>query len=97
MSISTEHGYLRLFVVAIIYGGNAFVRFHGDGRNVSCGSWDFARIPLGARSKEGFDFAYVCDVQQPHDPAADPYLGHPVLKTFPHLATLRVDVRVRER
>jgi hypothetical protein len=95
MSVSTTAGYLRVFVIAMVDGGQALVRFRGDGRNLSCGRWDYTRIPIEAAPKATYNVAYLCDApQHSNDEPGD--LGHPVLRSLPALATLRIDVRRRD-
>jgi hypothetical protein len=95
MSVSTRAGYLRVFVIAMVYGGEALVRFRGDGRNVSCGRWDYTRIPIESPPKATDNVAYLCDAPQHSDDEPEG-LGHPVLRRLPALATLRIDVRRRD-
>lgn len=94
MSVSTDKGYLRIFVIAMIDGGEALVRFHGDGKSVACHREDFTRIPLKRPPGTAFAIAYLCDAPRPEPPA--PSAEHPVLRNLPHLAALRIDVRPRE-
>ena len=95
MSVSTTAGYLRVFVIAMIDDADAFVRFRGDGRSVSCGRWDYTRIPIESPPKATYDVAYLCDAPQ-HSDAEPEGLGHPVLRRLPALAALRIDVRRRD-
>lgn len=95
MAVSTATGYLRVFVIAMIDGADAFVRFRGDQRNVSCGNWDYTRIPLASPPQAASAVAYLCDAP-PKSNDEPKGLGHPVLRNIPHLAVLRIDVRARD-
>lgn len=95
MSVSIPSGTLRIFVIALIEGHEAFVRFRADARNLACAPHDFVTITLGPQPASGSDYAYLCDAPQARDepePAAEP----PVLRSYPALAALRIDVRARE-
>lgn len=93
MSVSTDKGYLRVFVIAMIDGAEALVRFRGDGENVACVHRDYTRIPLERPPRAVYAIAYLCDAPRPEPP--DPSAEPPVLRNLPHLAALRIDVRAR--
>lgn len=94
MAVSIPGGTLRVFVIALIDGGAAFVRFRADRRNIACASHDFVTISLGPPPTSGSDYAHLCDAPPARDepePAAEPA----VLRGFPELAALRIDARSR--
>ena len=96
MSISTPGGQMRVFVIAMIDGGNAWLRFHAEERDLSCGRpRDFVSFPLGRPPVTVKGYAYLCDAPPSHDAASDDLRAEPpVLKDIsPPLATLRIDLR----
>lgn len=96
MSISAADGHMRVFVIALIDGGNAYFRFHAEERDVSCGRpHDFVSFALGPPPIDVHGNASLCDAPPSRGgavegPAAEP----PVLRNItPPLATLRIDLR----
>jgi hypothetical protein len=92
MSVSIPGGALRVFVIALVDGSEALVRFRADRRNVSCAPHDYVTRSLGPPPMSGIDYTHLCDAPPGRDepePAAEPA----VLRSFPTLAALRIDVR----
>ncbi len=96
MSISAAGGHMRVFVIAMIDGGNAYFRFHAEERDLSSGRPRyFVHFALGPPLVAEHGYASLCDAPPSRGdavqgPAAEP----PVLKTItPPLATLRIDLR----
>lgn len=96
MSISAAGGHMRVFVFALIDGGNAYFRFHAEERDVSCGRpRDFVHFALGPPPVAEHGNASLCDAPPSHGDAAPGLRTEsPVLKNIsPPLATLRIDLR----
>jgi hypothetical protein len=94
MSVSIPGGALRVSVIALVDGSEALVRFRADGRNISCAPHDYVTLSLGPPPLSGSDYTHLCDAPPGRDepePAAEPA----VLRSFPTLAALRIDVRPR--
>jgi hypothetical protein len=95
MSVSIPGGTMRVFVIALVDGSEALVRFRADGRNISCAPHDYVTLTLGPPPMSGSDYTHLCDAppaRNEPEPAAEPA----VLRSFPTLAALRIDVRSRE-
>jgi hypothetical protein len=100
MSISAAGGHMRVFVIAMIDGGNAYFRFHAEERDLSCGRpRDFVHFALGPPPVAEHGYASLCDAPpSSHDQAPGPAAEPPVLKNItPPLATLRIDLRSIEK
>lgn len=96
MSISAAGGHMRVVVIALIQGGNAYFRFHAEERDLSCGRRrDFVYFALGPLPVAAHGNASPCDAppsdrDAPEGPSVEP----PVLRNIaPPLATLRIDLR----
>jgi hypothetical protein len=93
MSVSVGHDHRRIFVTGMIDGLYGYFGFRSDRQTLHCGPLEFISFqirPLPAHDEDG-----LCDAPASTD--SDGFgLRHPVLKSFPAFAALRIDVRSRD-
>jgi hypothetical protein len=93
MSVSVGHDHRRIFVTGMIDGLYAYFGFRSDRQALQCGPLEFITFqvrPLPAYHEDG-----LCD--PPASTDSDGFgLRHPVLKSFPTFAAVRIDVQPRD-
>ncbi|HZB92036.1 MAG TPA: hypothetical protein VE397_11375 [Stellaceae bacterium] len=92
MSVSVGDNHRRIFVTGMIDGLYAYFKFRSDTEVLHCDPVEFISFqigPLPAHYESG-----LCD--PPASTVSDGFgLRHPVLKSFPAFATVRIDVPSR--
>jgi hypothetical protein len=94
MSVSVEGSHRRIFVRGMINGSYAYFKFRSDAGVQRCTPEEFVVFKLEAAPASTHREEGLCD---PPSSTSDEASGlrHPVLKTFPAFAFLRIDVRSR--
>lgn len=98
-SVSTTGGHLRVFVTAVIDGGNVYVGFRTEERDLSCNrGQDFMHLALGPPPTAAHAYAFVCDTRPPLEGTVQGEAETPSAPktTARLLAVLRIDVQPRD-